>query len=84
MSDHKDVTSGFVDGGLWVHPPTPGTPSYRLVDPNNTGPEWLHNPEPGTAAARLMEQSEAEVYQEPSGTGLQALAWAQDRIEGKR
>ena len=49
----------------WVHPPTPGTPSHPLID----------------AAARLMAQSDSEVHQEPSGTGLQALAWAQDRIE---
>ena len=64
MPDRTDITTGFLDDG-WVHPPTPGTPSHRLID----------------AAAALMAQSDAEVHQEPSGTGLQALAWAQDRIE---
>lgn len=44
-------------------------------------PPWVHPPTPGTPAARLIEQSDAEVHEPPSGTGLQALAWAQDRIE---
>lgn len=44
MSDRIDNTTGFLDDG-WVHPPTPGTPSHRLID----------------AAAALMAQSDAEV-----------------------
>ena len=44
MPDRTDITTGFLDDG-WVHPPTPGTPSHRLID----------------AAARLMAQSDAEV-----------------------
>lgn len=64
MSDRIDNTTGFLDDG-WVHPPTPGTPSHRLID----------------AAARLMAQSDAEVDQLPSGTGLVELAKAQTLIE---
>jgi len=64
VSDRIDNTTGFLDDG-WVHPPTPGTPSHRLID----------------AAARLMAQSDAEVDQLPSGTGLVELAKAQTLIE---
>lgn len=44
-------------------------------------PGWIHPPTPGTPAAALMEASDAEVHKIPDGTGLVALAWAQDRIE---
>jgi len=64
MSDRPDITTGFLDDG-WVHPPTPGTPSHRLID----------------AAAALMAQSDAEADQPPSGTGLVELAKAQTLIE---
>ncbi|MGC0144437.1 hypothetical protein [Pseudactinotalea sp. Z1732] len=64
MPDPTDPTTGYLDTG-WLTPPTPGTPSHRLID----------------AEADLRAESEAEVGQDPSGTGLVALAWAQDRIE---
>ena len=71
MSERIDNTTGFLDDG-WVHPPTPGTPSHRLID----------------AAAALMDQSDAEVETAARATevplsaeGKWAHAWAADRIE---
>ena len=43
---------------------------------------WL--PPVTPTEADLRAQSEAEVHQQPSGTGLVALAWAQGRIEGSQ
>lgn len=50
----------------WVHPPTPDTPSHRLID----------------AEADLMAASEAEIHQAPTGTDLMVLARVQHLITG--